>query len=245
MLTVAGLHAGYGPMQVVDGVSFELEPGGVTALLGPNGAGKTTMLAAISGAIRRTDGEVGFEGRALPARPDAVAARGVVQVPQGRRVFAELTVRENLIVGTLALPRSAAQVEIERTLELLPRLAELIDRRAGLLSGGEQQMLAIGRALVARPRVLMIDELSLGLAPKIVAGFEPILRALADSGVTILMVEQYATFARRVADRLLVMAAGRIVYDGPVEGAGADAALSGSYLGVPAGASTAPRSPAA
>jgi branched-chain amino acid transport system ATP-binding protein len=237
MLTVSSLRAGYGPMQVLDGVSFELAPGAVTALLGANGAGKTTTVAAISGAVRRAGGDVRIDGVPLPARPDAVAARGVVQVPQGRRVFADLTVRENLIAGTLGHPRGEAEAEIEAVLERLPRLRDLLDRRGGLLSGGEQQMLAIGRALVARPRVLMIDELSLGLAPKIVADFEPILRSLADSGVTILMVEQYATFARRVADHLLVMAHGKIAYDGPIDTSDADTALSGSYLGAVAAGS--------
>jgi branched-chain amino acid transport system ATP-binding protein len=231
MLTVSELRAGYGPMQVVDGVSFELEPGAVTALLGANGAGKTTTLGAISGAVRRSASELRVGDRPLPARPDAVAALGVVQVPQGRRVFADLTVRENLLTGTLGLSRAEARDEIARTLERLPRLEPLLARRGGLLSGGEQQMLAIGRALVARPRVLMIDELSLGLAPKVVSDFEPILRDLADSGVSVLMVEQYATFARRVASRLLVMAHGAIAYDGPIDGGRADAALGESYLG--------------
>ncbi|MEX1142510.1 MAG: ABC transporter ATP-binding protein [Thermoleophilaceae bacterium] len=237
MLSVRDLHAGYGPMQVVKGVSFELEPGSITALLGANGAGKTTTLGAISGAIRRTSGELAVDGKPLPARPDAVAARGVAQVPQGRRIFANLTARENLLSGSLGLSRADAETEIARVVERLPRLEPLLDRRGGFLSGGEQQMLAIGRALVARPRVLMIDELSLGLAPKIVAGFEPILRDLAADGVAILMVEQYATFARRVADRLLVMAHGQIAYDGPIHTPDADAALSGSYLGAVAAAS--------
>jgi branched-chain amino acid transport system ATP-binding protein len=240
MLAVSGLRAGYGPMQVVDGVSFELEPGAVTALLGANGAGKTTTLGAISGAVRRTAGELRVGDRRLPTRPDAVAALGVVQVPQGRRVFADLTVRENLLAGTLGLSRADARTEIARTLERLPRLEPLLERRAGLLSGGEQQQLAIGRALVARPRVLMIDELSLGLAPKVVSDFEPILRELADSGVSVLMVEQYAAFARRVASRLLVMAKGAIAYDGPFADPGADTALAESYLGsVPTEAPTA------
>jgi branched-chain amino acid transport system ATP-binding protein len=231
MLTVSELSAGYGPMQVVDGVSFELAPGTVTAMLGANGAGKTTTLGAISGSVRRSGGEVRVGDRRLPARPDAVAALGVVQVPQGRRVFGDLTTRENLLAGTLRLARADAEREIAAALERLPRLEPLLGRRGGLLSGGEQQMLAIARALVARPRVLMIDELSLGLAPKVVSDFEPVLRGLAESGVTVLMVEQYATFARRVADHLLVMAKGGIAYDGPFDAPEADAVLADSYLG--------------
>lgn len=231
MLAVSELEAGYGHMKVVQGVSFELEPGQISALLGANGAGKTTTLRAVSGAVHRFGGDVRLDGKRLPSRPAAVAASGVAHVPQGRQVFSDLTVVENLLSGTLHLSRRTANAEVARVLELLPMLQRLQGRRAGLLSGGEQQMLSIGRALVSRPKVLMIDELSLGLAPKIVADFGPILRGLTAEGMTILMVEQYVTFAKRVATRLMIMAKGKIVVDGGTGDLDEDELLRATYLG--------------
>jgi branched-chain amino acid transport system ATP-binding protein len=234
MLAISQLEAGYGHAKVVQGVSFELAAGQISAVLGPNGAGKTTTLRAISGAVERFGGEVRLDGERLPARPAAVAASGVAHVPQGRLVFADLTVVENLLTGTMHLPRGDAAAEVERVLALLPALRRLAGRRAGLLSGGEQQMLSIGRALVSRPKVLMIDELSLGLAPKVIAGFGPILEQLAGSGMAILMVEQYVTFARQVASRLILMTKGRVVLDGATSDVDEESLLRASYLGAAA-----------
>jgi branched-chain amino acid transport system ATP-binding protein len=234
MLAISDLRAGYGHLEVVQGVSFELQPGQITAVLGPNGAGKTTTLRAISGAIERFGGEVRLDGDLLPSRPAAVAASGIAHVPQGRLVFADLTVVENLLSGTLHLPRGEAAAEVERVLTVLPALRPLARRRAALLSGGEQQMVSIGRALVSRPRVLMIDELSLGLAPKVIAGFGPILEELAAGGMAILMVEQYVSFARRVASRLILMTKGRVVLDGAALDLDEESLLRASYLGAAA-----------
>lgn len=237
MLTVTGLTAGYGASAIVHDLSFELREGEITALLGANGAGKSTTLSAISGVVKRFSGELLLDGTPLPPVPEMVARLGVAHVPQGRRVFADLSVIENLTVGSLHLSREAAKAEAARAFELLPLLEPHADRPAGLLSGGQQQMLAIGRAIVARPRVLMIDELSLGLAPKVITDFDPILRRLAGEGMAILMVEQYAPFARRLASELMVMAKGRIVFAGPTAHLTEDSILHASYLG---GAPTAP-----
>jgi branched-chain amino acid transport system ATP-binding protein len=233
VLEVSGLEAGYGALKVVHGVSFAPEAGKITAVLGANGAGKSTTLGAISGTVRRFAGEVRLNGFRLMPQPEIVAARGVAHVPQGRQIFSELTVRENLLSGTLHLRKRDAAAQIRHVFELMPRLEALADRRGGHLSGGEQQMLAIGRAVVARPKVLMIDELSLGLAPNILAAFDPVLRGLAEGGVTILMVEQYATFAKRLASHVLLMAQGRITFDGPASELTEDALLRAAYLGAP------------
>jgi branched-chain amino acid transport system ATP-binding protein len=233
-LALAGLYAGYGALRVVQNLSFSLEPGTLTALLGANGAGKSTALGAVSGAVARQGGAITTFGQAVPASPEHVAARGIAQVPQGRRVFGSLTVAENLLSGTAHLDRGAARTEVESVFARLPLLQRLADRRAGLLSGGEQQLVAIGRALAGRPRVLMIDELSLGLAPKVVSSFEPLLRNVVADGMTVLLVEQHAAFALRCATRVLVMSQGRLVRDAPAGALDEAELLHESYLGVTA-----------
>ncbi len=218
-LTVEGLRAGYGAVEALHGVSLRVEPGEIVALLGANGAGKSTTLRAISGLVRPTAGEIRLDGEPLSGVPShGIVARGLVQVPEGRRLFATLTVRENLEMGAFTR-RDAAGVEESRRLvhRLFPVLSERERQLAGTLSGGEQQMLAIGRALLAKPRILLLDEPSLGLSPILV---RTILAALAEinaAGVTVLLVEQNARAALRLAHRAYVLVTGRVALEGPAK----------------------------
>jgi branched-chain amino acid transport system ATP-binding protein len=207
-LEIDELSVGYGAVPVVREASVTVHAGEVVALLGANGAGKTTMLLSAAGVLRPAHGEVRLLGRSIVGRrPHQIVAAGLVLVPDDRGVFHTLTVRENLRLG--------AADELERALELFPALRPLQARRCGLLSGGEQQMLAVAKALLARPRVLLIDELSLGLAPLIVQQLLPTLRRLArEHDIAVLLVEQHTHVALTVADRAYVMRRGRIVLDG-------------------------------
>jgi branched-chain amino acid transport system ATP-binding protein len=215
-LAVTGLSAGYGAMEVVRDVSLSVPPGEVVALLGRNGAGKTTTLLGITGVLRRSAGTVEVVGhRVPPARPYALARRGVASVPQDRSLFTQLSVAENLRVAVRG-GRAAVEAETAKAVERFPALAGLLDRRAGLLSGGEQRMVALARALARHPRVLVVDEVSTGLGPQVVGAVGDVLRAVADTdGTSILMVEQLPDVARAVADRAYVMDRGRVVAEGP------------------------------
>ena len=216
----------YGAVEAVHGISFTADGGAVTALIGANGAGKSSTLAAISGLVPAT-GHVAFEGRDLSgSAPHAIVRAGIVQVPEGREILARMSVEENLLLG-LRGSRDAVRGAYER----FPILAERRALAAGNLSGGEQQMLAIARALLARPRLLLLDEPSLGLAPKMVAAVFEILADLKRQGVTMLLVEQNALRALRLADRAYVLDLGRITMSGTGEALLHDEAVARTYLG--------------
>jgi ABC-type branched-subunit amino acid transport system ATPase component len=232
VLTVSGVSAGYGRVPVLHDVALSVGPGEVVALLGANGAGKTTLLRVIAGELRPSAGSVEFAGQQLVGRrPEQVVAAGITLVPEGRRMFAGLTVRENLLLGGYSRRRADLAPDLDRIYGLFPRLAQRADQAAGRLSGGEQQMAAIGRALMARPRVLMIDELSQGLAPTVVDDLIDLLPALAREGTGILLVEQDVEAALAVAARGYVLELGSIVREGPAAELLEDPSLTDAYLG--------------
>jgi len=230
-LDVVGLDTGYDGVAVMRNLNLHVDAGEVVALLGPNGAGKTTTLMAISGLLPRLAGSITIMGREVPSLRQAhkVARWGLVHVPENRGVFFQLTVRENL---QLAKPRG--RVDIDRAFSYFPALKVLVDRRAGLLSGGEQQMLALARSIVAEPSVLMVDELSLGLAPIIYEQLLPVVRQVAnDTGAAVLLVEQHVDLALKVADRGYVVSHGDLVMSGTAqELLDNRALLDASYLGL-------------
>jgi branched-chain amino acid transport system ATP-binding protein len=232
-LRVEKLSAGYGDTQVLWDVSLEIEPGEIVALIGSNGAGKSTLLGAMSGIVSVWGGQVLYgENRLTGLPPDRIVAAGVVQVPQGRRLFTSLTVRENLLMGAYLRSDKEVEADIERVLSLLPRLRERYGYLAGRLSGGEQQMVAIARALMARPEVLLIDEMSLGLAPVLVDQLLAILREINARGVAILMVEQDVETALEFSTRTYVLETGRMIMDGRSNVLLDDASIKRAYLGV-------------
>jgi branched-chain amino acid transport system ATP-binding protein len=215
MLTVEGLRAGYGKVEVLHDVRLEVARGRIVALIGANGAGKTTLLKTISGLIRPLAGTIVFEGADIARRaPHKIVALGISHVPEGRAILRRMSVLENLRMGAYVRSDSEVENDIAAAMARFPVLAERRHQPAGTLSGGEQQMLAIARALVARPRLLLMDEPSLGLAPKLVTGIFHTLRQLRDEGKTILLVEQNARQALQVADHAYVMERGRIVLAG-------------------------------
>jgi len=233
MLRLERLSCGYGPMRVVHGLDLEVGAGEVVALVGANGAGKTSTLMAVAGHVEVQDGAIRFEGQDLAAasRHQRVAA-GIALVPEGRRLFADLSVRENLLIGGYARPRDRTPANRETVLALMPRLAERLEQRAGSLSGGEQQMLAMGRALMAEPRLLLVDELSLGLMPKNVDLCYEAIAELKRRGLAILLVEQNTQKAFAVADRVTVLESGRPVWAGTAAEAREHPALIEAYLGL-------------
>ena len=233
MLRLEGVSAGYGRLAALHGVSLEVRAGELVVLIGSNGAGKTTTLKTISGLIRPTAGRILLDGdeiHRLP--PDEVLRRGIAHCPEGRRVFPYLTVQENLEMGAY-VRRDAAGVaaDLRRILDHFPILAERRGQAAGTLSGGEQQMLAIGRALMARPRLVLLDEPSLGLAPTMVEATFRIIADIRRDGTTVFMVEQNAFMALKLADRAYVMETGRITLDGPADALARDEHVSRAYLG--------------
>src|SRR5687768_9135729 len=214
MLTVEGIDVSYGAIQALHGVNLTVAQGEIVTMIGANGAGKSTTIRAISGLVRPRSGRITFEGDDISRlEPHKLVERGICQSPEGRRVFANLSVFENLQLGGYVHRRQSAQLreDLDRALALFPRLKERINQSAGTLSGGEQQMLAIGRALMARPRLLMLDEPSLGLAPFLVQQIFHIIRDINAQGTTILLVEQNAFQALRIAARGYVLETGRIV----------------------------------
>jgi branched-chain amino acid transport system ATP-binding protein len=232
LLEVRGLCAGYGAVRVLHGIDLTVARGGITALLGANGAGKTTTLRALCGMLRAS-GTVRLDNEPILGRStERIARAGVAHVPDGRGTLMELTVEENLRLGAYTRPRREARADTEQVLAIFPRLRERLRQQAGLLSGGEQQMLAIARALLLRPRLLLLDEPSFGLAPLVVREiFATMRRINRERGVGILLVEQNAALALDLADRACLLETGRIVIDGPAEAIRADEAVRRSYLG--------------
>ncbi len=235
MLSVSNVEAWYGPVNAIRGVSLDAAPGRIHAVLGANGAGKSTLLKTIAGVIDPFKGSVTFDGQAIHGRdPDAVARLGVVLVPEGRQVFPYLTVRENLLMGGFARGGrgEAEAVLLERIHGWFPRLAERAGQQAGLLSGGEQQMVAIGRALMAAPRLLLLDEPSLGLSPLLTKEIFRIIRRInAETGMTIVVVEQNAAIALETADDGTILELGRVVAAGTCAELAAKQDVKEFYLG--------------
>ncbi|HEX3208167.1 MAG TPA: ABC transporter ATP-binding protein [Geminicoccaceae bacterium] len=234
LLEVAGLEAFYGPTQALFGIDLALAAGSITTILGANGAGKTTTLRAISGLVR-TRGRVSFDGRRLErSSPEAIARLGIAHVPDGRGTFLRLSVAENLKLGAhVRRDRAGVRTDLERVESYFPVLAERRRQQAGTLSGGEQQMLAIGRALMLRPRLLLLDEPSFGLAPLVIRGiFEILGRINREDRVSMLLVEQNAELALALAHHAYLLETGRIVRAGPAAELGSDVAIRHAYLGI-------------
>jgi branched-chain amino acid transport system ATP-binding protein len=233
LLTVRGLHAGYGAIRVLHGVDVDVATGGVTAVLGANGAGKTTLLRAICGMIDR-QGEVSFDGERIDRLETAlIARRGIAHVPQGRGTFATLSTEENLKLGAFTRrDKAAVEADYARMYEYFPRLLERKHQQAGTLSGGEQQMLAIARALMLQPKLLVLDEPSFGLAPRIVQEIFAIMRKInQERQVSVLLVEQNATLALDFADRACVLETGKVVTTGTAEELRQNSDIRRAYLG--------------
>ncbi|OYU27403.1 MAG: ABC transporter ATP-binding protein [Burkholderiales bacterium PBB2] len=237
MLTIKNLSAGYGKVQVLHGISMEVPKGQVVSLIGSNGAGKTTTMRAVSGMIAPTGGEIHLNGERIDGLESFhIARRGLAHSPEGRRVFATMSVSDNLRLGafpryTGARPRGDIESDLERAMELFPRLKERRQQLAGTLSGGEQQMLAMARATMLNPEVVLLDEPSMGLAPILVDEVFRIIARLKEQGVTMLLVEQFAAAALAVADYGYVLENGRISVHGPAEKLRNDPAVRAAYLG--------------
>jgi branched-chain amino acid transport system ATP-binding protein len=236
LLRIKNLHTYYGPIRALHNVSLHVRAGEIVSLIGANGAGKTTMLNTISGLITCANGEITFQEDEINGlSPEKIVASGISQVPEGRQIFAPLTVRENLELGAYLRFKSKEKQAIQRDLgwifNMFPRLEERITQIAGTLSGGEQQMLAIGRALMARPKLLLLDEPSMGLAPLIVKEIMSTVSDLRDSGVTILIVEQNARASLRISDRGYVLETGKVILQGISEDLLNDSDVKRAYLG--------------
>jgi len=233
VLEVEGLRAGYGPVEVLHGVDLAIGTREIVALLGSNGAGKSTLNNNLSGLYRPFAGRISLDGEEIAGEaPDRIVGRGLVQVPEGRRVFPNLSVRENLALGSYRRGRTRRQQNLARVSTLFPRLAERLRQRAGTLSGGEQQMLAIGRALMAEPRLLILDEPSLGLSPLLVEEMFALIGRLREDGLSILLVEQNVVQSLALADRAYVLENGRVALSGTGAELLDNAELKRSYLGL-------------
>ena len=235
LLEIDGLKVAYGRIEAVRGVDLRVGAGEFVGIIGANGAGKTSTLRAVTGVVAPAGGAINFDGRAVGGRPSHVmVALGIAMVPEGRQVFADQTVYDNLLLGAyVRIGRDDAGVtrDVERVLELFPRLQERVGQQAGSLSGGEQQMLAIARGLLSRPKLLVVDELSLGLAPKVLDLLFPVLVDLNRQGLSILLVDQMASYALQVTHRTYVMEHGRVLIQGPSAALANDARVLGAYLG--------------
>ena len=237
MLTIKELVAGYGKVQVLHGISIEVPKGKVVTLIGSNGAGKTTTMRAVSGMIKPTGGEISLNGERIDGLESYhIAKRGLAHSPEGRRVFATMTVTDNLTLGafprlTGSRPKGDVKADLERAMELFPRLKERREQLAGTLSGGEQQMLAMARAVMLNPDIVLLDEPSMGLAPILVEEVFRIIARLKSEGVTMLLVEQFAAAALNVADYGYVLENGTIAVHGPAEKLKNDPAVKAAYLG--------------
>ena len=233
MLKIENLHVSYGGIQALRGISLEVPDGKIVTLIGANGAGKSTTLRTITGLVKASAGSILWNGQELLGKPiDKIVSAGIAMSPEGRRVFADLTVVENLKIGAY-LRKDKAEIEkdLKWVYELFPRLEERSWQLAGTLSGGEQQMLAVGRALMSRPKLMMMDEPSLGLAPLVVKGIFDIIKEINHQGVTILLIEQNANMALQTADLAYVMETGRITLSGPGRELMKNDAIKKAYLG--------------
>ena len=233
LLTVENLTVYYGAIQALRGISFSVNEGEVITLIGSNGAGKTTTLHAISNIIKKTSGKVIFQDEDITSMSaDSIVRTGLIQVPEGRRIFANLTVRENLEMGAFTRKdKPGIKADMENVFELFPRLKERIKQLAGTLSGGEQQMLAMGRALMAKPKLLLLDEPSMGLAPILVDEIFSIIQKINKDGTTILLVEQNAFKALSIANRAYILETGSIVKTGDASALISDDSVRSAYLG--------------
>ncbi|MBV0932575.1 ABC transporter ATP-binding protein [Marinobacterium weihaiense] len=232
MLKLDNVSTFYGKIQALHNVSLEVNQGEILTLIGANGAGKTTLMMTICGDPRAQSGHIAFDGRPIQQLSTAdIMRQGLAVVPEGRRIFAGMTVEENLFMGSFFRSRSEASVQLDHVLTLFPRLRERFHQRGGTMSGGEQQMLAIGRALMSQPRLLLLDEPSLGLAPIIIQQIFEIIERLRDEGVTVFLVEQNAHQALRIADRGYVLENGRIVMSGSGDALLNDDSVRKAYLG--------------
>jgi branched-chain amino acid transport system ATP-binding protein len=233
LLQVEKLSAGYGMTPVLFDVDLELSPGELVALIGANGAGKSTLLGTLSGLVRITGGRIRFADQLVTGlRPEAIVASGLIHVPQGRRLFGSMTVERNLVLGAYRRHDRQVQDDLQRILGYFPALRDKLNREAGTLSGGEQQMVAIGRGLMGRPKLLMIDEPSLGLAPNIVDRVMEIVKTINRDGTAVLLVEQDVVLALEIADRGYVLENGRIAISGRASDLRRDPAIRKAYLGV-------------
>jgi len=234
LLTVSNLHVSYGAIRALHGIDVEVEAGAIVTLIGANGAGKSTTLRAISGMVRSTEGAIVFDGRPIQGMPPHRILRlGVAHVPEGRGIFANLTVDENLSLGAYARhDHAAVRADRDKSLDLFPRLRERLQQNAGTLSGGEQQMLAIARGLMSRPRLLLLDEPSLGLAPQLVQTIFQIIREINRQGTTILLIEQNAHMALQVAHRAYVLETGSIAMEGDAKEMSRSDEIRKRYLGI-------------
>ncbi len=234
LLEVEGIDVFYGELQALWGVSLKVDEGEFVALIGPNGAGKTTTLKAISGLLKPAKGQIVFDGKDITGLPPhTIAAMGIAHVPEGRQIFPGLTVLENLKIGAyVRRAREKFEESLEFVFSLFPRLKERRNQIAGTLSGGERQMLAIARGLMSRPKLLMLDEPSLGLAPKLVLEVMDTLKRLHGEGLTILLVEQNVKYALELADRAYVLETGRVVMEGPGRELLEDPRIKSAYLGI-------------
>lgn len=235
MLKIKNLEAGYGKLKVLKHISLHVNPGEIVTLIGANGAGKTTLIKTISGLIRATKGEIILKGTPIEkTAAEKIVALGCSQVPEGRQVFSTMTVKENLILGAFVQQKRKAggiKADIEEVYSLFPVLEERCNQLAGTLSGGEQQMLAMGRALMAKPALIMLDEPSTGLAPLIVKNIFQVVKKLRSAGNTVLLVEQNARAALAIADRGYVMETGKIILQGPADELLANQDVQRAYLG--------------
>lgn len=233
MLSIRNLRVHYGPIEALHDVSLEVQRGEVVTLIGSNGAGKTTTLGAVSGLLPLAGGTILFDGQDITrVPPHKRVPLGLVQVPEGRRIFGSMSVAENLDLGAYArTDRAALKGELEEIYALFPRLAERKNQAAGTMSGGEQQMLAVGRALMSRPKLLLLDEPSLGLAPLLVKEIFAVVRRIRDAGVTVLLVEQNAHKALEIADRAYVLETGHISMSGNAKDLASDPRIKEAYLG--------------
>ncbi|MGI4797164.1 MAG: ABC transporter ATP-binding protein [Janthinobacterium lividum] len=233
LLKVTALRAGYGATEVLRGIDLAVEPGEIVAVLGSNGVGKTTLNKALSGVIPVRAGQIEFAGeRTERASAKAIVAAGLIHVPEGRRVFGDMSVRDNLVLGSYRRGRPRRAANLERVLETFPRLRERIGQAAGTLSGGEQQMLAIGRGMMAEPRLLILDEPSLGLSPLLVEEMFTLIAQLRADGLAIMLVEQNVIQSLDLADRAYVLENGVCVLSGPAAVLRADPDLKRTYLGL-------------
>ena len=232
MLKVEDIHVYYGSIHAIKGISFEVNEGEVVTLIGANGAGKSTTLQTVSSMLRPRSGQIEFMGKSLlNVRPHAVVGLGMAHCPEGRRIFQQMTVQENLEMGAYTRPKSEIAESILQVYELFPRLKERFKQVAGTMSGGEQQMLAIGRAMMSKPKLLMLDEPSMGLAPLLVEEIFRIIQDLNRAGTTILLVEQNARMALSIANRGYVLETGKVIASAPAAELLADETVKKAYLG--------------